>query len=159
MIGHRVTSGAALLLLAGGAAAADKAPVSPGMKALLACRAVTDTAERLGCFDREAAALGGEVEKGQVVVVDEAAARAAQRARFGLPAPGLDLFAGKDGAPLQTVLATATRNGDNLVALATHGRVGLEAILSASVGAQVVARSTGPLLLVGARQQGRTAGN
>lgn len=61
------------------------------------------------------------------------------------------------GAPLQTVLATATRTGDNLVALVTHGRAGLEAILSASVGAQVVARANGPLLLVGARQQGRPA--
>ena len=61
------------------------------------------------------------------------------------------------GAPVQAVLASATRSGDNLVALVTHGRAGLEAIFSASVGAQVVARSTGPLLLVGARQQGRAA--
>jgi len=63
------------------------------------------------------------------------------------------------GAPVPTVLATATRTGDNLVALVTHGRAGLEAIFSASVGAQVVARSTGPLLLVGARQGGRPASN
>ncbi len=99
----RVTAGVALLASAGGAVAADKPPSSPGVKRLLACRAVPDGAERLGCFDREAAALGGEVAKGQVVVVDKAEVRAAQRARFGLAAPGLELFAGKDGAPLQTV--------------------------------------------------------
>lgn len=85
------------------ATAAERASAVPGVKELLACRALPAAAERLACYDRGAATLGGEVDRGQVVVVDKAEVRAAQRARFGLPAPGLELFAGKDGAPLQTV--------------------------------------------------------
>ncbi len=103
----RMVAGVVLLAAATGA---SKAPVSPGVARLLACRALPGGAERLGCFDREAATLGGDLDKGAVVVVDKAQVRAAQRARFGLPAPGLDLFAGKDGerqASVKTSVASA----------------------------------------------------
>lgn len=59
------------------------------------------------------------------------------------------------GAAKQAVLASASQHGENLVALVTHGRAGLEAIWSASVGAQVISRSNGPLLLVSARSHGQ----
>lgn len=63
------------------------------------------------------------------------------------------------GAPVQAVLASASQSGENLVALATHGRGGLEAVWAASVGAQVISRSNGPLLLVGARSPGNLTGD
>ncbi len=105
------TVGVASLALAGTAGAADRSAVTPGVRKLLDCRALPGAAERLACFDREAAALGGDVDKGRVVVVDKAEVRAAQRARFGLAAPGLELFAGKDGAPLSKVSTTIASAG------------------------------------------------
>ncbi len=53
-------------------------------------------------------------------------------------------------AAAETVLASAVRAGESVVALATHGRAGFDAFWAASVGARVVARTRGPLLLVGA---------
>ena len=54
------------------------------------------------------------------------------------------------GDAAATVLASAVRAGESVVALATHGRAGFDAFWAASVGARVVARTRGPLLLVGA---------
>jgi nucleotide-binding universal stress UspA family protein len=44
--------------------------------------------------------------------------------------------------------ALAERIGPNILALATHGRAGLDAFWSGSVGSRVVAKAAGPLLLV-----------
>jgi len=53
------------------------------------------------------------------------------------------------GDATEMVLASAVRAGEGVVALATHGRAGLDALWSASVGARVMARTSAPLLLVG----------
>jgi nucleotide-binding universal stress UspA family protein len=55
------------------------------------------------------------------------------------------------GEAARMVLSSAAQADDSLVALATHGRAGLEGLWSASVGTKVIARSVGPLLLLGAR--------
>ncbi len=55
------------------------------------------------------------------------------------------------GEAARMVLSNAAQADDSLVALATHGRAGLEGLWSASVGTKVIARSVGPLLLIGAR--------
>jgi nucleotide-binding universal stress UspA family protein len=55
------------------------------------------------------------------------------------------------GEAARIVLSNAAQADDSLVALATHGRGGLEGLWSASVGTKVIARSVGPLLLIGAR--------
>jgi nucleotide-binding universal stress UspA family protein len=52
------------------------------------------------------------------------------------------------GDPVRVVLDAAEAAGDSLVALATHGRTGLDALWSGSVGTRVVARAGRPLLLV-----------
>ncbi len=52
------------------------------------------------------------------------------------------------GDPAGTVAALAARADRTLLAIATHGRSGLDALWSGSVGAKVVGRVTGPLLLV-----------
>jgi nucleotide-binding universal stress UspA family protein len=56
------------------------------------------------------------------------------------------------GEASRVVLDRAARAGGSLVALATHGRSGFDALWSASVGAKVVARASGPLLLVSAKR-------
>jgi nucleotide-binding universal stress UspA family protein len=55
------------------------------------------------------------------------------------------------GDASQAVLNSAGRAGESIVALATHGRSGLDALWAASVGSKVVSRATGPLLLVAAK--------
>ncbi|HEU0115979.1 MAG TPA: universal stress protein [Thermomicrobiales bacterium] len=62
------------------------------------------------------------------------------------------------GAAVRTVVARgdvvrrmatlAEEIGPNILALATHGRAGLDAFWSGSVGSRVVAKASGPLLLV-----------
>jgi nucleotide-binding universal stress UspA family protein len=51
------------------------------------------------------------------------------------------------GDPARAI-AAATRSRPSILALATHGRVGLDALWSGSVGARVIARGDGPFLLV-----------
>lgn len=62
--------------------------------------------------------------------------------------PGLEVVASvMRGDPAQAIMnAARARNG--IIALATHGRTGLDAIWSGSVGSRVVARAPGPFLLV-----------
>jgi nucleotide-binding universal stress UspA family protein len=52
------------------------------------------------------------------------------------------------GDPATAIVAEAERRGADLLALATHGRGGLEGIWSGSVGAKILARFGRPLLLV-----------
>jgi nucleotide-binding universal stress UspA family protein len=56
------------------------------------------------------------------------------------------------GEPVRMVTAVAERVGPHVLALATHGRTGLDALWLGSVGTRVVARAAGPLLLVHPRR-------
>ena len=62
--------------------------------------------------------------------------------------PGLEVVASvMRGDPVQAITnATRARNG--IIALATHGRTGLDALWSGSIGSRVIARAPGPFLLV-----------
>jgi nucleotide-binding universal stress UspA family protein len=51
------------------------------------------------------------------------------------------------GDPAQEIM-NAARAHNGIIALATHGRTGLDAIWSGSVGSRVIARAPGPFLLV-----------
>jgi nucleotide-binding universal stress UspA family protein len=51
------------------------------------------------------------------------------------------------GDPAPVVVAAA-RAHNGITALATHGRIGLDALWSASIGSRVIARGSGPFLLV-----------
>ena len=51
------------------------------------------------------------------------------------------------GDPAQVIIAR-TQARPSILALATHGRAGFDALWSASVGSRVIARGDGPFLLV-----------
>jgi nucleotide-binding universal stress UspA family protein len=51
------------------------------------------------------------------------------------------------GDPAQEII-TRTQAQPSILALATHGRVGLEALWSGSIGSRVIARGSGPFLLI-----------
>jgi hypothetical protein len=78
-----------VILLAGGAAAqSGGGQAKPGeragaLKAVVDCRVITDSAERLACYDKAAAALDAAEAKGDVVVVDRGQMREARKAAFG----------------------------------------------------------------------------
>lgn len=61
------------------------------------------------------------------------------------------------GDAVEAVLRIAARSGRHVLALATHGRTGLDALWAGSVGAKVVSRAAAPLLLVHPRRPARTA--
>lgn len=62
--------------------------------------------------------------------------------------PGVDIVAAvMRGDPSQAIMSAA-RAQNAIIALATHGRTGLDAIWSGSVGSRIIARAPGPFLLV-----------
>lgn len=89
---------AALLLAAPSAGLAKDPPASPLIGALEACRAESDDARRLACFDRASAALVTATKSGDVSVVDRAQLRQARRSLFGFAMPKLPFFAGDKSA-------------------------------------------------------------
>ncbi|MFT4038453.1 MAG: universal stress protein [Thermomicrobiales bacterium] len=69
-------------------------------------------------------------------------------ARLRAQEPGLSIVPEiMRGDPAPTIIAAA-RAHNAVIALATHGRTGLDALWSASIGARIIARAPGPFLLV-----------
>lgn len=83
-----------IALLAGPALAKDPPKQSPLVGALETCRAIADPAQRLACYDKEAAALVTAAQTGEVAVVDKAEARRARKSLFGFAMPNLPFFSG-----------------------------------------------------------------
>jgi len=89
-------------------------------EALVRCRAVTDDAARLRCFDAAAAALDAAAARREVVVVDRAQVRESRRRLFGLALPRLPIFGGGDDGDededevdhVEGVVASASQNGN-----------------------------------------------
>lgn len=82
------------LLLAVPAAAQDR---SKHLERVVDCRKLTDTAERLACYDKTVAELDAAEQKKDVVVVDKEQVREARRTVFGFKLPRIKLFGGGDG--------------------------------------------------------------
>ena len=85
----------ACLALPAAAAAApkpDKAAQAAILKALADCRAITDSADRLACFDKTSADLVQAESSGAVVVIDRQQIREARRQAFGFDLAALNFF-------------------------------------------------------------------
>jgi hypothetical protein len=87
-----VLTALALAALAGGAAAETKAERAGVMQKLIDCRKLTDSAQRLACYDAAAAALDQAEAKGDVVVVDREQAKKVRKQAFGFSLPSISLF-------------------------------------------------------------------
>ena len=101
------------------AASAKKAEAGPPpaqINALLDCRAITDPAARLDCYDKAAAVVGDAVAKRDLVVFDRESVKKTKRGLFGFSIPNLGIF-GDDNADVEIkqidgeVVSTAF-NGD-----------------------------------------------
>ncbi len=82
----------AATMAAPAAFAADPPAPSAVLKAVDACRAITDDKARLACFDTAAAQLATAQAKGDVVVVDREQVQAARREAFGFNLPKLSVL-------------------------------------------------------------------
>jgi hypothetical protein len=111
---------AAALGLASAAAPAFAQAPSPGraevLSQLIACRSISDTAQRLACFDQNAASLDAAERSGDVVVVDRAQVRETRRQLFGFSLPDVPIFdRGENPERIESVtssLASARRLPD-----------------------------------------------
>lgn len=64
---------------------------------LIACRSITDSAQRLACYDRQSDVLSNALAKKEVVVIDKARATATKKSLFGFSIPNFGgLFGGAD---------------------------------------------------------------
>jgi hypothetical protein len=98
------------------------APRPAAYEALMRCRAITEAAARLQCFDTAAAELQAAAERREVVVVDRAQVREGRRRLFGLSLPRLPIFGGGDDDHeneadrvdhVEGVIASAHRNANS----------------------------------------------
>src|SRR5579864_7763283 len=68
----------------GGAKAPQPAGSPPAVvQSLLDCRKLSDSAERLACYDKAAAAMASATTSGDLVALDREQRRAARRQAFG----------------------------------------------------------------------------
>jgi hypothetical protein len=85
----------AVLALATPALAKDPPAIESrpaALKAVVDCRAITDSAQRLACYDDTVGKLDTAESSGQVVVLDREAARNVKRQAFGFSIPSINLF-------------------------------------------------------------------
>lgn len=106
-----LVGGALALLIATGAAARPSVQTATpaSVQALLACRAVTDSAQRLACYDRESGSVAQAISKKDLVVIDKARATQAKRSLFGFSIPDFGgLFGGGDN-DVKEIASTITK--------------------------------------------------
>lgn len=90
------------------------------IEAFRSCRAITDPAARLACFDTAAGDLVAAVDRGEVRVMDKDAVQKTKRRLFGFALPDLGIFGDgdDDDEPEMDMLETtitsvANRGGSN----------------------------------------------
>jgi hypothetical protein len=112
----------AVLAVTMAAQAAPKPPASlndrraGALEALSACRAVSDPAARLACYDSAAGRLDEAEKTGEIVVVDRKQAGEVRRQAFGFALPSLALFDKAEGTEkldrVESVLKEARQGAD-----------------------------------------------
>ena len=102
-----VVAGAAAIF-ATNAAAKPIPPTAPpaAVQSLLACRSVTDSAQRLACYDRAAQGFADAMGKKEVVVIDKARANEARRSLFGFSIPNFSALLGGGGDEISQIEST-----------------------------------------------------
>lgn len=100
----------AALVLALPSFAAGPAPKRAGVyQKMLDCRAISDSAARLACYDGAAAQFEQAETTGQVVVVDRAQMREVRRQVFGFNVPSMSLFSrGEREEEIRSLSSTVT---------------------------------------------------
>lgn len=120
---RRKNAGRAAILFLGGIAvvgpsASDAAKLSkptraPAVQSVLECRAITEDAKRLACFDHTVGAMAEAETKGDLVTIDREQRREVRKQAFGLTLPSLSMFdrgeKGDDADKITTTVVEASR--------------------------------------------------
>jgi hypothetical protein len=99
---------AVLALTCSGVAAKPKPPTTaPAVQAVVDCRAVVDSAQRLACYDAATDALTKAQSSGDLVTLDRQQRQAVRRQAFGFTLPTLAMFdVGERGEGVDTLEET-----------------------------------------------------
>jgi len=104
------------LLFATGARArpAPTTGTPTSVQQLLGCRSITDSAQRLACYDRQSAVVDQALARKDLVVIDKARATAAKRSLFGFSIPNFGGLFGNDNDVNQIdgTIAGVSQNAD-----------------------------------------------
>jgi hypothetical protein len=87
---------------------------SKTLTAVVDCRKIADSAERLACYDKAVGELDVAEKDKKVVVVDREQVQEARRSVFGLSLPRIRLFAGgaeEEVNEIESTVKTIDRNG------------------------------------------------
>lgn len=76
---------------------------------LIGCRSISDSAQRLACYDRQSDALSAAIAKKEVVVIDKARATAAKKGLFGFSIPNFGGIFGGNEDEVKEISSTVTR--------------------------------------------------
>lgn len=106
-----VTSLGLLLTPIGALAQKDKSTASPRersevLQKLIDCRSVVDDAQRLACYETQAARIDAAEANRDVVVIDREQAEKARKQNFGLPARPLIVGKSPTGSDGEDVIST-----------------------------------------------------
>lgn len=89
--------GLSLLMSTGSAAlAAEDRPLPKAFSDVLACRDITDTQERLVCYDTAVATMVQAKDADDLIVLSGEEVRETRRGLFGLKLPSIKIFDGED---------------------------------------------------------------
>lgn len=86
----------AVFLAAPAHAAQAAPPVAKQVSDLQACRAMSDSAARLACYDRAVDALSAATASQDVVIVERSEVRKARKGLFGFTMPRIGFLSGRD---------------------------------------------------------------
>jgi hypothetical protein len=101
-------------LACGDALAAKPAPGrAPAVQAVVDCRKIDDSAQRLACYDGAVAAMEQAETSGDLVTIDREQRRAVRRQAFGFVLPALSMFDTGEKAmdSISETLASARQDG------------------------------------------------
>jgi hypothetical protein len=106
-----------LAALVSATSAGAKAPPNTGTPAvvqqLLACRSISDSAQRLACYDRQTAVINQAIATRDLVVIDKARASAAKRSLFGFSIPNFGgLFGNDEMNQIEGTITGVSQNAD-----------------------------------------------
>src|SRR5438874_4528973 len=83
------------------------------MQQLIACRSIADSAQRLACYDRQAAVVSQALASRDLVVIDKARATAAKRSLFGFSIPNFGGLFGGNENDVKQIESTVASVGHN----------------------------------------------
>lgn len=111
-----VAGATALAVVLAGTAVARPVPntgTPATVQQLLDCRKLGDSAQRLACFDRQAAAIGQAIATRELVVIDKARATQAKRSLFGFSVPNFGGLFGSGSDDIKQIESTVAGIGNN----------------------------------------------